>query len=976
MEEVSRFCPTSDKGFDTRPRQIPSIHSNPFLKQRKPAIINRNSNHSSAIIPVRVTNRQVTLSNRSRGACSSNLVNIKTLNVRHDNISIKQCISTPSFFLSNVCHITNKVDELFGVLSVNDPTVVMITESWLSTSVPDSLVNIRDYNLFRLDRTTPGGGVLAYVNSCIPVERLLNLEVEGNEVLWLVLKPPRTPRPFSVIIVVIVYYPPGQLRDRDNDIIEYLSNGLDDLLRERPSAGILIAGDFNKLNLSRLCSRFSLRKLVVAPTRGNSTLDQIITNMSNLYEPVCHLPPIGRSDHQSILLKPKIRLKVSPIPKTVREMKPGNWIALGMKMLLEDWSAVFSAQDVDEKVVVFNDLVLDMLNSAMPERTVRFHPSDKPWMTCYIKSQLKARQRAFCRGDQPTYERLRLSVSSLVSKAKAVYYQNTAKNYRNSNPEKWFKSVTALAGANVTSASLTSTPNGNLSDLAEKLQAAFIKPWKNLDTDIAQQLQLNDIQHLLKDVIAPLPSIGQVKMALKQLKTKKATGVDGIPAWLLKNYCEDLAPVVHNIVVCSIIQCKYPTGYKHALITPIAKVHPPIDIENDFRQISVLPQLAKVLEKIQLRLNIEDLKLKDNQHAFLHQRSTVSALISTSQKWFNATDNSKSGKKGIHAVFIDFRKAFDLVDHKILLHKLALMKVSKPFWTWIQSFLSGRTQQVKLFNHLSTSAMCPAGVPQGSVISPMLFNVHIDDLEDAIPNPMNINTCKYADDCTIDQAVGAVDTNYIQDAVDAILTWAALNKMVINVRKTKDMWICFTDSILEPPPVLINDEVVERVDAFKLLGVWFQNNLKWNTHTEVITRKANRLLFLLRECRKSHLPCEVGLTLFLSKIRPIVEYASPVWGGLPSFLDNEIARIQKRSLRILGLDGDILPDLSARRVASTKCEAEKLMNDLSHPCRSLFPEPNHHEHNLRGNKRNGRISIFSGTERHKRSFLARACELL
>ena len=125
-------------------------------------------------------------------------------------------------------------------------------------------------------------------------------------------------------------------------------------------------------------------------------------------------------------------------------------------------------------------------------------------------------------------------------------------------------------------------------------------------------------------------------------------------------------------------------------------MHNPRDINNDFRQISVLPQLAKALEKIQLRLNIEDMKIKNNQHAFTERRNTVSALISTTQTWFNATDYSKTGKMGVHAVFIDFRKAFDLVDHKLLLNKLALMNINKPFWLWIKSFLSGRVQQVNV----------------------------------------------------------------------------------------------------------------------------------------------------------------------------------------------------------------------------------------------------------------------------------------
>jgi hypothetical protein len=303
-------------------------------------------------------------------------------------------------------------------------------------------------------------------------------------------------------------------------------------------------------------------------------------------------------------------------------------------------------------------------------------------------------------------------------------------------------------------------------------------------------------------------------------------------------YSEDLAPVAHNIITSSIIQCKYPRLYKQALITPVPKITPPKNIETDFRQISVLPQLANVLEKIQLQLNCADLTLKDNQHAFLKGHSTISALIEISQKWFDETENTAHGRKGIHAIFIDFSKPFDMVDNRILLSKLASMNLTKYFWLWIRDFLSTRNQQVMLLQMLSSSAPCPAGVPQGSVISPMLFNVYIDYLEDEIPANLTVDTSKYADDCTLDQAVGAGEISHVDQALDIIQNWSVSNKMTINVKKTKDMWICFTESVLEPPPVYIGDELVERVDKFKLLGMGLQNNLKWNNHVETVIQKA------------------------------------------------------------------------------------------------------------------------------------------
>ena len=117
----------------------------------------------------------------------------------------------PFFLLLNACHISNKTDELSAVVAINKPTVVLVTESWLSEAFPDSAITIGpEFKNFRLDRVTAGGGVLAYVHSSIPVTRLVTAEVSNKEVLWLLLKPPRTPRPYSSIIVGVVYHPPSQ----------------------------------------------------------------------------------------------------------------------------------------------------------------------------------------------------------------------------------------------------------------------------------------------------------------------------------------------------------------------------------------------------------------------------------------------------------------------------------------------------------------------------------------------------------------------------------------------------------------------------------------------------------------------------------------------------------------------------------------------------------------------------------------------
>ncbi|CAB4039279.1 Hypothetical predicted protein, partial [Paramuricea clavata] len=421
--------------------------------------------------------------------------------------------------------------------------------------------------------------------------------------------------------------------------------------------------------------------------------------MSPLFQEVQHLPPVGRSDHQCLLLNPKHRTSTRPITKTFRSMKRSNLIALELRLSRTISDAVYEAENVDDKVSIFNGVISQALDGCMPLKSIRLHPTDKPWMTPNINAKIKLRQRAFTRGSMSQYNFLSAQVEDMIRKAKSNYYQNKAKTFRTSDPAKWYEAIYNLSGVSSQHEGLIVNSMGSEAALAEKLQISFTEPWKDLITTNIPQL--DEVESLLKDYPPPLPT-----------------------------------PTVHDIITASIKQCKYPSHYKHGLVTPVPKAYPPTDISDDFRQISVLPHIGKILERVQLQLNQNDITLRSSQHGFTSGRSTTSALISITQPWFNATDNTCRDKAGIHALFIDFKKAFDLVDHRILLNKLALMNVNKSFWLWVKSFLSGRTQQVKINQTLSSIEGCPAGVPQGYALSPTLFNIHIDDLDTSVPEDL------------------------------------------------------------------------------------------------------------------------------------------------------------------------------------------------------------------------------------------------
>ena len=164
-----------------------------------------------------------TTQNKPRHRNLSNLINVK--------ISKPDPSLMPSLLLSNVCHISNKVDELQSVMLLNSASVAIITESWLNPQIPDSIIDLgNNYRSYCLDRPTPGGGVLAYVSFYLPTTCLTELEENGKEVIWLLLKPPRTPRPCSAIHVVGVYYPPGQTKEHEREMLDYLTRRVDSVL--------------------------------------------------------------------------------------------------------------------------------------------------------------------------------------------------------------------------------------------------------------------------------------------------------------------------------------------------------------------------------------------------------------------------------------------------------------------------------------------------------------------------------------------------------------------------------------------------------------------------------------------------------------------------------------------------------------------------------------------------------------------------
>ncbi|CAB4006245.1 Hypothetical predicted protein [Paramuricea clavata] len=370
----------------------------------------------------------------------SNLLNIQIVNssTKHD---------FPTIFLSNTRSMVNKIDDICGAVLTNKCDIAVITESWLLSHITDNLISIPGFSTVRKDRASEqrGGGLCTYINkelNFIELDYFSDVQVETQ---WFLLKPYILPRNINSIIMVTVYHPP---QNNNNILRNHLFQSLDIALTKYPNSGIIILGDFNQFKPGSLCSSYKLKKLVLRPTRGANILDQIYSNLHRNYCESLILPPIGSSDHSSIILKPKAYCPTTqPTTRILRrDCRLANKQALTMELSRTDWSCVQHYTTCNEKLTCFNAILSKAIDSHLPMRSIKLHPSDKPWINTNIKKLIAKRQRAWLTGHPSAYSFYRNKTTKLCRQARRTYFNSKILNTKDSNPKKWWKNIKALSG--------------------------------------------------------------------------------------------------------------------------------------------------------------------------------------------------------------------------------------------------------------------------------------------------------------------------------------------------------------------------------------------------------------------------------------------------------------------------------------------------------------------------------------------------
>ena len=392
----------------------------------------------------------------------------------------------------------------------------------------------------------------------------------------------------------------------------------------------------------------------------------------------------------------------------------------------------------------------------------------------------------------------------------------------------------------------------------------------------------------------------EVGKLIENLSQSKTLGPDNIPSDLIKLSLPFIVEPLTYIYNLSIDKLVFPSPLKQAKVIPLPKTKDVSQPQN-LRPISLLPILSKPLERYihtHLYAHLEKFELlHPYQSGFRPQHSCHSALTNLIDTWLKAIDE----KQFIGTVFLDFKKAFDLVNHHILLKKLEQYFPNSTICQLIESYLSRRSQFVFLNSKSSESKRVNSGVPQGSVLGPLLFIIYINDL------PLHLNkdthNTLFADDASIyamNTDINTVET-CLQDSLSKAKLWCDQNSMIIHPEKTKCMIIATRQREQRTRPKLklkLENKNIEQVKNHKMLGVTIDSELNWNQHIENIFKRISKNIFLLTKLKK-YAKIENLKLFFNAHILSHINYASTLYDGCSKDMLKQLNSIYRRAVKHL-----------------------------------------------------------------------------
>ena len=872
-------------------------------------------------------------------------------------------------------YLTSKIQEIEKIVSDLHPHVLGISEANFFEGQNFDDVQISDYRL----HTCPTlenpdiaySRIVVYTHKSLVCKLRPDLMDEKCSSIWM-----QVGLPGQKQILICQVYREWQILGQDNDTSKSLAAQFDrwklfiNQWERALNTGqeVLVLGDINinhldwalpagrqssqtyklKLLIEELFNRilpFSVSQCVTVPTRfmqGQSPtgLDHFYTNrpekLSVVQSKFC-----GSSDHKIIFTT---RYSKS-MTKNARYIVKRCYKNFSLKDFLMDlakisWLDLYLSDDVNIAVDLFYDKYVSILDLHAPIRTIQTRKKYVPWLSDKTKKMIEERNnaqkiasRTQSVDDWNKFKKLRNRVTNILKNEKSDWQREKLKSCSGKPNEQWQCVLSWLGWKACMSPSQLFYEGKLLTkplEIADCLNEFFVTKIKTIQENFSPTVSdpLAKLRSLMQSQTSSFnlktvhPDI--VENILMNLKNSKSAGLDMVDTNILKCSVQYILPAITHLINLSIVKGCFPGRWKIAKIIPLLKKDDPLNPRN-YRPVAILPVLSKVLEKVifcqVVQYFEENQFLHPNHHGFRPAHSTTTSLIQMYDNWVDAAEK----KKFTGICLLDLSAAFDVVNHSLLLQKLRLYGFSEHSLNLIHSYLSDRKQTVHIDGKQSTWLNISSGVPQGSILGPLLYTLFTNELPELVHDHrlpqnhdlfnMHCDTCGalccYADDSSFSFASSSLDTlsETLKEKYDRIADFMNSNKLKLNGEKTHLMLLStdrnWRSHLTEDSLTLVTSEdepPVKTAKSEKLLGCVISQNLKW---TEYILHGENSLIQQLGK--------RINVLKFISSVANFrtrkmfanglfqskLIYLIPLWGGCEKFLLKGLQTVQNRAARVI-----------------------------------------------------------------------------
>ena len=867
------------------------------------------------------------------------------------NIKSKiRCLNT------NAQSLQYKIAELTHVIKDKEAKIITITESW-GEEWKEALLEIGGFSMYKKHRTDGrvGGGCITYISQELKSYACKELEnVPGDDAVWCWVKPTKDTK----ILVGCIYRSPSSTPENNEALMNQILQAVEVAGKNR----LLLMGDFNlkEINWSEdeaagtinaLPSRFyecikdgCLNQHVFAPTRfrgeQQSTLDLVFTKEEEDVKNIEVIQPLGKSDHGIVVCDFICKWKENTIYRPRRLYHKGNYEKMNKLISEIDWETEFEGKCIHSRWDYFKCKMEEIENQCIPMSIPRRYLD--PWMNRKVITMYKNKYFAWKRHMESDRSEKRREYVKERNKAKRIErderraYEKRLANEVGTNRRGFFKYVNSKLTVRPEISALMNENGELIHDEKEMANVCncYFHSVLNRPSDDGEMPEMEDLcDENIRDIEI---TTEMVKRKLENLNRYKGSGPDKMHPHVLRETAASISLPLSMIFKESLSTGETPEDWRRANVTPIFKKGDRNDPAN-YRPVSLTSQVCKVLESLVKEKMFDHLKsknlLSEEQHGFREGRSCLSNLLTTLEDWTKMLDDGDC----VDVAYLDFRKAFDLVSHKHLLYKLQKHGINGQIGNWIKAFLENRKQKVVIRGFESDELDVLSGVPQGSVLGPILFLIFINDLPKCTTCPV----CLFADDSkiycrvprTTNNSPKSVDEhNLLQKDLQELQKWATTWKMSFNVNKCKIMHLGYNNPKHE---YSLDDIALAETVKERDLGVLIDNELKFSQHIKSIVAKANRMIGLIKISFES-VDKDMFKTLYNALIRPLLEYCVHAWSphmeGDIALLENVQRRATKlvRGLRDLEYEERLrileLPKLKDRRTRGDMILTYRLIN--------------------------------------------------